>query len=63
VVEFLVDLEGRVYETSVLQATDSGFIDEALRAVGRWRFEPGRCAGRKVRFRMSVPVVFRIDKV
>lgn len=62
-VEFLVDLDGSVYQAAALQATNSGFVNEALRAVGRWRFEPGRCAGKKVRFRMSVPVVFRIDKV
>jgi protein TonB len=61
VVEFKVDLDGSVYSTTVLSATHSGFIDAALRAVGRWKFEPGCTAGKRVRFRMSVPLVFRID--
>ena len=61
VVEFIVDLEGNAHSASVVSATHSGFSDAALGAVGRWKFEPGRKTGRKVRFRMSVPVVFRID--
>ena len=31
-----------------------------LQAVGRWKFEPGRRTGQKVRFLLSVPVVFSI---
>jgi periplasmic protein TonB len=61
VVEFKVDLEGNVYNVAVVHATHPGFIDAALRAVGRWKFEPGRRGNTKVRFRMSVPVVFSIE--
>lgn len=61
VVKFLVDEAGNVYSTAVLRATKPGFEEAALRAVARWKFEPGSKDGRKVRFRMSVPLVFRID--
>jgi protein TonB len=61
VVEFQVDLDGNVCSAEVIRATHAGFIDAAVRAVERWKFEPGRRAGKKVRFRMSVPLVFHID--
>jgi protein TonB len=61
VVEFLVDEAGNIYSTAVLRATNPGFEEAALRAVARWKIESGYKDGRKVRFRMSVPLVFRID--
>jgi protein TonB len=61
VVEFLVDKAGNVYSPVVLQTTNPGFSGPAVRAVARWRFEPARSAGRNVRFRMTVPLVFRIE--
>ena len=60
VVDFKVDLDGNVYSATVLSATHRGFIDATLQAVGRWKFEPGRRTGQKVRFLLSVPVVFSI---
>ena len=61
VVEFLVDKEGNVYSPVVLRASHPGFIDSALCAIRRWKFEPGQSGGRRVRFRMSVPMVFTIE--
>jgi protein TonB len=60
VVEFLVDEAGNVYHATVLSATVPGFEEAALRAVARWKFEPGYRNGHRVRFRMSVPLVFLI---
>jgi protein TonB len=60
VVEFLVDKEGNVYSPVVLRASHPGFIDSALCAIRRWKFEPGQSGGRRVRFRMSVPLVFNL---
>lgn len=60
VVEFLVDKEGNVYNPVVLRASHPGFIDSAVRAIARWKFEPGQSRGRRVRFRMSVPLMFTI---
>jgi TonB family protein len=59
-VEFMVDKDGNVCEPVVVRASNPGFIGPAVRAVALWKFEPGRSAGRNVRFRMSVPVVFTI---
>ncbi len=61
-VEFLVDESGAVFELRVLRSSDRMFEEAALRAVARWKFEPGRRDGRIVRFKMSVPIVFRLDE-
>lgn len=60
-VEFVVDLSGRVASVRVLRATDQVFVEPTLRAVERWRFEPGKRGGRTVSFRMAVPVVFNLN--
>jgi protein TonB len=57
-VEFLVDETGAVRDAHVVRSNDRVFEEPTLRAVARWRFEPGRRNGRVVRFRMAVPVVF-----
>lgn len=61
VVEFLVDETGRVSNPSIVRSSNSMFDEPSLRAVLKWRFEPGRRDGRVVRFRMAVPVVFRLN--
>jgi len=60
-VEFVVDESGNVHQPVALRATDPKFEEAALRAVARWRFEPGYYHNRKVRFRMSVPIVFSLS--
>ncbi|HVU23356.1 MAG TPA: energy transducer TonB [Opitutus sp.] len=59
-VEFIVDETGRVLEPRVVRSTNRGFDGATLRAVARWRFEPGKKDGRTVRFRMAVPVEFSL---
>lgn len=61
VVEFDVDATGRVAAARVLRSSDRIFEEPAVRAVRKWRFEPGRRDGRVVAFRMTVPVVFRLS--
>lgn len=61
VVEFLVDEAGRVSNPAIVRSTNRLFDEPSLRAVLKWRFEPGRRDGRIVRFRMAVPVVFRLN--
>ena len=51
-----IDLAGEVVESS-----DRVFEEAAVRAVAKWRFEPGRRDGRVVRFRMAVPIVFALN--
>lgn len=60
-VEFMVDTNGRVFNAVVLRATAPGFEEATLRAVARWKFEPGTRNNRRVPFRMSVPVVFTLQ--
>ncbi|MEO6874455.1 MAG: energy transducer TonB [Opitutaceae bacterium] len=61
-VEFVVDESGRVLEPHVLSSNDPLFDAPTLRAVAKWRFEPGRRDGRVVRFRMTVPVAFAVNQ-
>jgi len=60
VVEFTVDETGQVLNPRVVRSTDAVFESPTLRAVAKWRFEPGRKDGRVVRFRMAVPVQFSL---
>lgn len=60
-VELMVDESGTVVSPHVVASTDRVFDDAALRAVAKWRFEPGRRDGRTVRFRMAVPIVFSLN--
>jgi len=60
-VEFIVDESGRVLNPRVVRSSGVAFESPTLRAVMRWRFEPGKKDGRLVRFRMMVPVRFNLD--
>lgn len=59
-VEFEVDASGVVVSARARQSTAREFEEAAVRAVLRWRFEPGRKDGRVVPFRMVVPIGFRL---
>lgn len=60
-VEFTVDENGQVLDPRVVSSSDRVFEEATLRAVAKWRFEPGRKDGRIVRFRMAAPVVFSLN--
>ena len=62
VVEFVVDEAGRVVEAHAVRSTDAVFDDAAVRAVLRWRFNPGTARAQSVKFRMAVPIVFKLDQ-
>lgn len=59
-VEFEVDANGTVVTARVVQETARDFGEAAVRAILKWRFEPGRKEGRAVPFRMVVPVGFTL---
>lgn len=61
VLGFTVNEDGRVESPYVISRTDRIFEDAALRAVSKWRFEPGRYKGRVIRFKMAVPIVFSLN--
>jgi protein TonB len=60
-VEFAVDEAGRVLRARVVRSSDPMFDEPTLRAVAKWRFEPGRKNGRPVSFRMVAPVSYRLS--
>jgi TonB family protein len=61
IVDFIVDLEGRVRNAFVVSSSNPSFDDAALDAVERWRFKPGQEGNRPVRTHMRVPIVFTLD--
>lgn len=60
-VEFIVDETGAVLEPRVVRASHPSFEEPSLRAIARWKFEPGLRNAQVVRFRMVVPVVFNLN--
>jgi TonB family protein len=62
VVTFVVDELGRVLNPRVVSSSDPIFEQATIRAIGQWRFAPGTLHGVRVRFRMSVPVAFHLDR-
>ncbi len=60
-VEFEVDERGAVHNPRVTKSSDRAFEEPTLRAVAKWRFEPGKRDGQIVAFRMSVPVIFSLN--
>lgn len=61
-VEFVVNEAGEVITPRITHSSDRVFEEAALRAVAKWRFEPGRRNGQIVRFRMAVPIHFSLNE-
>lgn len=61
-VEFDVDARGRVVSARVKHSTHREFEAPTIRAVLKWRFEPGQSKGIAVPFRMAVPVNFKFGQ-
>jgi len=57
-IEFVVGIDGHVMSAEVVHSTHREFAAAAIEAVLRWKFEPGTIDGRKVRFRMAIPIQF-----
>jgi protein TonB len=60
-VEFDVDPSGAVVRAEAIHYTDREFVEPAVRAVRKWKFEPGRRNGKAVPFRMAVPIEFGLE--
>lgn len=60
-VEFEVDESGVVHNARVTRSSSRAFEEPTLRAVAKWRFEPGKRHGKVVGFRMTVPVIFSLN--
>jgi protein TonB len=61
IVEFIVDVNGRVLDPVIVETTHHGFDDAALAGVSRWKFRAGMKGGRRVNTRMRVPIIFKIN--
>lgn len=62
VVRFVVEELGRVIDAEVVRGSGHGFDEEALRLVRimPW-WTPGKIAGRPVRVRRAMPIIFRLS--
>jgi len=61
VVEAIIGKEGGIENMRVVSSTHALFEESALRAVGQWRYQPCRVAGRLVFVRLTVTVQFRLN--
>ena len=60
-VEFIVDRDGEVKNLSVIKGIGSGCDEEALRALSKIKWEPGKQRGKPVRVKMVMPVIFKLQ--
>ena len=60
ILQFIVDINGRVVEPSVQQANPQGYFETAaIRAIKQWRFSPGRNdKGTPVPYRLQMRIDF-----
>ncbi|MGH7959039.1 MAG: energy transducer TonB, partial [Opitutaceae bacterium] len=61
-VDFMVDERGHVVDPRIVRSSNRLFEEPTLRAVSKWKFEPGRRHGKVVTFRMMVPVMFNLNE-
>ncbi len=60
-VEFIVQKNGVVRDAFALKSTQREFEAEAVKAVMKWRFKPGKRGGAEVDTRMHVDIVFSLN--
>ena len=58
VVVFTVRTDGKVADTSVVEADDVLFGEAAVDAIRKWRFRPAQVKGAPVDCRMTLPFIF-----
>jgi protein TonB len=61
VVGFIVDATGNVHEPYVVNSTNRGFEENAIRGVSRWKFKPPRKSGRAVTSHVELPIKFSLN--
>jgi TonB family protein len=59
----IVDARGRPQAIKVSQSGGKDFDDDALTAVGKWRYKPGTCEGEPMPVEIKVIVDFRIPSM
>lgn len=62
-VQFLVDREGKTRDITIVAAEPKGVFDQAVRnTVPRWRFKPGKKAGRPVDTWVEMTIRFELER-
>jgi protein TonB len=61
-VDFIVDTDGNVRNPTAVKSSRREFEDNAVTAVGRWKFIPGRKNNHTVYTHMQVPIRFALHK-
>jgi len=61
-VGFIVDASGDVRDAFAVRSTQREFENEAVKAVMKWKFKPGKKGGTSVNTRMQVPIAFTLSK-
>ena len=56
-----VDESGNVTKANVLKGIGAGCDEEALKAVEKTKFKPGKQRGKPVKVQVSIPVVFKLN--
>jgi len=57
-----IDERGRVVQVSVLRSDSDVFNDAAIEAMQQWTFTPAEQSGNPVKSRVSIPLVFSLDR-
>jgi len=60
-ISFVVDERGDVQSARVVSSDHNGLEEPALAAVRKWKFQPGRKAGRAVPVRLEIPIAFNLE--
>lgn len=60
-VELSIEVDGSVSAVKVLRSTNVRFEQSVMTVIMRWRFEPGKIGGKKVRFRTTQPFDFNLN--
>lgn len=55
---FLVDENGNVQRPRVVSSPHPAYVDPALKAIRKWKFEPARSNGKPVASPMKIPITF-----
>jgi protein TonB len=58
--EFVVTAEGTTRNIKVIRSTNPAFEENAIRAVRKWRFQPGEKDGKAVDARVRIPISFSV---
>lgn len=62
VLQFVVRDDGTVSNVKVERSDNPAFEEPAIRAVRKWRFEPGQKDGKAVNARVRLPIPFQVRK-